>query len=257
MPTLKIYYEDLDEIRRINTSAVSRWNNFLSQTTKIVGNSKFDVYYKDDDADLIKVLTEWEWEEALDILQQQNLGKIYIKNIKKLKPPKTNKKKTCSPPKDKTQEGSFSFCSACGRVTMIGLLLILFFICLTPVFITRSPNPGTISEKEIESKVQKLEFLAYEQLRNRHFDKAEKLYYSLLDVKPKHSLALYNLACVQALLGKKTDALATLRRAIEDADYMDLEHMKKDPDLNILRDSKEFYILVQMLEKKRMKKRFL
>ena len=45
----------------------------------------------------------------------------------------------------------------------------------------------------------------------------------------------YNLACSLALVGEKTKAITALRRAVR-LGYHDFEHLKRDKDLEIVRD---------------------
>lgn len=57
--------------------------------------------------------------------------------------------------------------------------------------------------------------------------------------------AFYNLACTEALAGKKNAALENLTRAIY-AGYDSAKHMKKDPDLKSLRGEETFKKLVKL-----------
>lgn len=59
----------------------------------------------------------------------------------------------------------------------------------------------------------------------------------------------YNLACLFSLMGKKHQALHFLRKAIK-AGYSDLHWLKKDKELDLIRNTKEFKHLIKHLEKK-------
>ncbi len=63
------------------------------------------------------------------------------------------------------------------------------------------------------------------------------------EVAPFFPLTSYNLACFQALQGKKEDALANLEKAIG-AGFANAPHMLKDEDLAGLRDDPKFIELV-------------
>ena len=52
-------------------------------------------------------------------------------------------------------------------------------------------------------------------------------------------VVFYNLACSQALVGQKREALAVLKQAIA-LGYQDFAHLLKDPDLDSLRDDPAF-----------------
>ncbi|HXE90455.1 MAG TPA: protein kinase [Terriglobales bacterium] len=63
-------------------------------------------------------------------------------------------------------------------------------------------------------------------------------------MRPKDSNILYNAACTYGILGKKPEALATLRRAKE-AGYSNLDWIARDPDFNCLHGDPEFERLVK------------
>jgi len=69
----------------------------------------------------------------------------------------------------------------------------------------------------------------------------------MLEIKPNHMIALYNLACAESLLGNENEAIATLDRAI-DAGYTDLSHMLNDSDFDNIKNSDGFRNLVQKVE---------
>jgi serine/threonine protein kinase/Tfp pilus assembly protein PilF len=58
-------------------------------------------------------------------------------------------------------------------------------------------------------------------------------------LRPNEANVLYNAACVFSLLGKRPEALETLRKAWE-AGYTDAEWARRDPDLALLHDDPEF-----------------
>jgi len=65
----------------------------------------------------------------------------------------------------------------------------------------------------------------------------------LLERDPFDITGLYNLSCVQCLLGDTVTALATLKRAVL-AGYSNFEHMSTDPDLEALRTNPDFIQLI-------------
>jgi hypothetical protein len=60
----------------------------------------------------------------------------------------------------------------------------------------------------------------------------------------------YNLACSYALTGQKDEALGALREALE-LGYRDLEHIRQDQDLEILRGDRRYVELVEQLHAQR------
>ncbi|HMP74683.1 MAG TPA: hypothetical protein PKE12_00160 [Kiritimatiellia bacterium] len=66
----------------------------------------------------------------------------------------------------------------------------------------------------------------------------------LTRLQPRESQNWYNLGCSQALVGQRTEALASLTRAVE-LGYADVEWMRKDGDLESLRGDPAFDALCQ------------
>jgi serine/threonine protein kinase/Flp pilus assembly protein TadD len=62
-------------------------------------------------------------------------------------------------------------------------------------------------------------------------------------LRPNDTNVLYNAACTYGIMKKKQEALDTLKKAIE-CGYGNLEWIKQDPDLLLLRDDPEFNKLV-------------
>jgi tetratricopeptide (TPR) repeat protein len=79
------------------------------------------------------------------------------------------------------------------------------------------------------------------------YQMAENIFKSLLFVGDK--TVFYNMACLYSLMGKKKEALIMLKRAIK-AGYMDLRWMKKDKELDPIRNTPQFKKLEKYLEKK-------
>ena len=61
--------------------------------------------------------------------------------------------------------------------------------------------------------------------------------------RPPHPYYAYNIACCEALLGRKEKAVSWLRTAIRDG-FSDLEHLREDNDLAALRGEKTFEALL-------------
>lgn len=65
----------------------------------------------------------------------------------------------------------------------------------------------------------------------------------LVRLQPQNATAHYNLACSLALTKRPSDALRSLRRAV-DLGYNDFAWMREDPDLEPLRDHPQFRALL-------------
>lgn len=69
----------------------------------------------------------------------------------------------------------------------------------------------------------------------------------LVRLQPANATAHYNLACSLALSRRRSDALRTLRQAV-DLGYRDFDWMEQDPDLEALKNHPEFLALLELLK---------
>lgn len=76
----------------------------------------------------------------------------------------------------------------------------------------------------------------------------------LLKLDPDDPIVHYNLGCSYSLLGRISDALAALDRAIE-LGYGDCEHMEQDEDLSNVREDRRYGRLLEKLGAKPAKRR--
>ncbi|MBI4368011.1 MAG: hypothetical protein HY588_01310 [Candidatus Omnitrophica bacterium] len=88
--------------------------------------------------------------------------------------------------------------------------------------------------------------LAESYTKKGFYDKGLQIDRRLARLRKNDPIVHYNLACSFALVRKKDEAITALRRAIR-LGYSDFEHLKRDPDLKILRDDSRF---VSLLAKK-------
>ena len=68
----------------------------------------------------------------------------------------------------------------------------------------------------------------------------------LVRLQPANATAHYNLACSLALSKRRGDALRVLRQAVQ-LGYRDFDWMLQDPDLDALKEHREFQALVATL----------
>lgn len=69
----------------------------------------------------------------------------------------------------------------------------------------------------------------------------------LVKLQPDNATARYNLACSLALSKRKADALRALLEAVK-LGYTDYDWMSQDPDLENLKDAREFKALLTQLK---------
>ncbi len=83
-------------------------------------------------------------------------------------------------------------------------------------------------------------------LERSEYDKALEQYNKALELEPKNSIVLYNVACTYSRMKKIGPALDALERCVE-AGYRDVGWMEKDPDLDNLRDEPRYKAVVRRL----------
>src|SRR5829696_6352217 len=77
--------------------------------------------------------------------------------------------------------------------------------------------------------------------RAENFEGALEALQPVLEERPE-ALVLFNVACMEARLGRADDAISHLQQAIEDDDRIQ-EHIRSDSDLDSLRDDPRFHAL--------------
>jgi hypothetical protein len=77
----------------------------------------------------------------------------------------------------------------------------------------------------------------------KNYEEAAERMRPIAAANPQYPILAYNLACLESLLGRNTDALEHLQRAIEESDRF-REYAKSDSDLDALREEPRFKELV-------------
>lgn len=90
-------------------------------------------------------------------------------------------------------------------------------------------------------------FYAYYYLGQK--DKAIEVLNTVLDKDKKGNC--YDAACLYSVMGEKEKALSYLRQSLEDG-YRRFAHIKRDRDLNNIRNTEEFKVLLKEYEKKHL-----
>jgi len=80
-------------------------------------------------------------------------------------------------------------------------------------------------------------------------ERALREYRKAIEVEPKNKIAWYNVACAYSLMKKTAKAVDALRKAIEFG-YDDVDWLKKDTDLDPIRQADQYKALVKQLEEK-------
>lgn len=90
-------------------------------------------------------------------------------------------------------------------------------------------------------------FYAYYYLGQK--DKAIEILKTILDKDKKRNC--YDAACLYSVMGEKEKALSYLRQSLEDG-YRRFAHIKRDRDLNNIRNTEEFKVLMKEYEEKHL-----
>lgn len=93
-------------------------------------------------------------------------------------------------------------------------------------------------------------FYAYYYLGQK--DKAIEILNTILDKDKKGNC--YDAACLYSVMGEKEKALSYLRQSLEDG-YRRFAHIKRDRDLNNIRNTEEFKVLMKEYEKKHLQEK--
>jgi tetratricopeptide (TPR) repeat protein len=176
-------------------------------------NTQINIKYEDDDKDLITVETEEEFSEAV-FLTNKKESPVLILVIQR--------KETEQPQNTHRGWGSGGRGWGCG-------------------------NGGWQSRKiwwHLHREAMKL----FESKFPADLEKARQLLLQQYSMNPSNSITLYNLACAEARLGNIDQALKYFKDSIQNG-YSDVEHIKKDTDLDSLRNNEEFKNIISELEK--------
>jgi serine/threonine protein kinase/Flp pilus assembly protein TadD len=97
--------------------------------------------------------------------------------------------------------------------------------------------------EQVPEDVRARILLAAELAETGEVEETQRHLQMAIALRPNDTNVLYNAACTYGILKNKQDALETLKKAIE-CGYGNLEWIKQDPDLLLLRDDPEFQRLV-------------
>jgi tetratricopeptide (TPR) repeat protein len=119
----------------------------------------------------------------------------------------------------------------------------------TPATATNKPpaavagkKPAKLNAAQVKQIVDLSKQLA-EAFGAKKYDVAKEKLNALLKLQPENIGHWYNLACAQSRLGEKTEAIASLEKAVEHG-WADFFHLERDEDLNPLREEAGYKALV-------------
>ncbi len=112
-------------------------------------------------------------------------------------------------------------------------------------------------ERFLEKKpdyVQALVALGDAYTKRGWYEKGLEVDKRLADLRPDDPLVFYNLACSYSLINSIGDASWALKKAL-DLGYRDFRWIEKDPDLENLRKSPEYQLMIEAKKGKRRRSR--
>ncbi|WP_372368154.1 BsuPI-related putative proteinase inhibitor [Candidatus Uabimicrobium sp. HlEnr_7] len=125
------------------------------------------------------------------------------------------------------------------------------------VGVVKTRNYGTLRSNEVTFSVRRSSFpphnspstkalmdKAIKLMKKGKYNIARKLLTKITQIEPSNIIAVYNLACVEAITYHEDLALDYLARAFE-LGYRDFAHIRQDPDLNNVRYLRRFRRLIK------------
>eukprot|EP01129_Flabellula_baltica_P004541 TRINITY_DN1587_c0_g1_i1.p1 TRINITY_DN1587_c0_g1~~TRINITY_DN1587_c0_g1_i1.p1 ORF type:complete len:360 (+),score=105.33 TRINITY_DN1587_c0_g1_i1:110-1189(+) len=272
MSTFKIRFS-ADNIRKISIqesfSDFTVFNEFLLENYSRVLGDSFVVKYRDEDGDLISVTCQIEWETMFHSVESQVIELIIGEQVKE-----ENKWSEFAGLFDSVigghgfdfeglmKEAAEKMEKGNGFEGLFGMNVPFYgmggingapfagfnsapFGDMLNGFLNnlKEGNSGhlfdSIFEKFESGKIH-LEALRLMQIGDEEsLIKAGELLHKAIILNENDIIALYNLACVESLLGNVDEAIFQLMNAINEG-YNDIEHMMNDPDLENIRYTEGF-----------------
>jgi hypothetical protein len=128
--------------------------------------------------------------------------------------------------------------------------MLAVLLTLSPFAVTAlAQSGGEIETPLIEGDLPGLRQKAMSLLQGEQYLEAIEAFELILSRFPAETNALYNTACAYSLLGKRGEAMAFLRLAV-DAGFEDLGHISADPDLDAIREEAGYLELVLDLKER-------
>jgi len=215
--TLKVTYEN--ETRRFQLEKPS-FAILLSKLTELfrIKSDNFIIQYKDDEQDDILLSSDEELHEAFHLAYSQTPAILRLHITTNLKYQNTPHNPSLLIPHCNLASGGwFERCMEKGKRT--------FHWHTLSHHINHLFKTGSLDDLE----------------------KARALLLEQSELDPSHPVPLYNLACVESLLGNFQPSLDYLEKSIH-LGWNDLAHMQQDTDLDALRHFDHYQYLVSILE---------
>jgi len=233
MSTFKLYLAEQD-IRRISfPTPTPTWDDFVQQLEKIypqttpfsVANLKLQ--YVDDEGDKCTVSSQPEWTTMFELASSDNnlskLHKIWI--TPQQSPPQ--QQRGCE---FRRERRCHNWAANRGDQTS-------------------SPQPRNCEQFKYR-RLRCLHRRAYNNIgpskTKEQLELAKTLLKEIISLAPADPTALYNLACVDSLMGNLSESIEWLEKAVQNG-YRDVEHIRTDADLDNVRELSRFILLVQQL----------
>ena len=268
--TFKLVFSETD-IRRISINS-SSWDSFITQLQKQYPTEfhpELRIQYIDNEGDKCTLSSKQEWDSMIDLHGDQPTIKLYISEgvhagryFKDGPPPQVQDMYLKTGPETKLvkinredESVAIAVPQCLKRLFPSGQILPYNLPSwLQPhVKVTKVPGSETdvYMDIDISSLFDELHRQALKRIgphkKPKALERAKAFLESMLAIVPKHPVALYNLACAEALLGRGEAAINALKEAVA-AGYSNVTHMISDADLASLHRQVEFNSLVEQMK---------
>ncbi|MFH1227025.1 MAG: transglutaminase domain-containing protein [Planctomycetota bacterium] len=115
------------------------------------------------------------------------------------------------------------------------------------VLVPKPDGQVEVTRADARDDIPLLSQRAIKYLESGKYREAKETFGKLLELLPDNANALYNLACTCSLMGDKSEALDYLEKSIQ-AGWDDYAHIKKDTDLDNIRDEERFKKIMMLTD---------
>jgi len=228
------------------------WPQFLDLLDQIFGvkfHPELSVFYKDDEEELVRVTSQIEWEEALDVLGENRIVKIFIRDTGKplfkdsgapeprflyAENPATGEKQKIRTSKNQLSILAQDVSRCISKLFNGGKILPYNLPDWLKTAVKIRPVEGE-EEVDIDIDIDQLKSVLFDKglqfLNGGLFQKGKDCFEALLVLDVKRPVVLYNLACAESLLGQTEAAFKRLHEAIDNG-YSNLNHLLSDADFD-------------------------
>mmetsp|Transcript_8075 Transcript_8075/g.8944 ORF Transcript_8075/g.8944 Transcript_8075/m.8944 type:complete len:397 (-) Transcript_8075:190-1380(-) len=250
--TIKSKLVGKNDLRRVTVSKTGLDFKLLVNKLASLYNyediSNATIKYKDPENDKITIASDEELKEALNLVGDDNILRVFI--VLKNKEDAPANTATFA---ERLEEATRELLEDIGNPALEGEIrrYIDEVTQHLPPFLLRCPKAGRRIARILRRRVfQAMNNKALRLLDSKAVEDltlGRDLFAAQIKIWPGHSVTMYNLACAESLLGNKDIACAYLRKSV-DLGYRNVAHMKRDTDLDNIRNEVLYTQIISELE---------